>query len=120
MAEHRFQCAQCREILRNKKSAINHYVYNHVHKENTKYSCTLCGYHTSSKNRFFRHPKGFKNRIVQRSKLPNPVPDESFFRIQNLKQRFTFGKINSANHIWILDTENKENSAPSKEMKQKS
>lgn len=69
---------------------------------------------------FLSAPKRLQNRIVQRSKLPNPVPDESFFRIQNLKQRFTFGKINSANHIWILDTENKENSAPSKEMKQKS
>lgn len=120
MAEHRFQCVQCREILRNKKSTINHYVYNHVPKENTNYTCSVCGYHTSSKNRFFHHPKGFKNHIIHRSKLPNPVSDDSLFRIQNLKQRFTFGKTQSANHIWIIDTDNQENSEPSKEMKQQS
>lgn len=53
--------------------------------------------------------------FIENSKLFNPVPDYSFFRIPNFIQRSIFGRANSANDIWII--ERHENSK-SKEMEQ--
>lgn len=104
-----------RDILRNKISAITT-ISTTTYPKKTQ---NILASHKFQES-FLSAPKRFQKPYYPKSKLPNPVPDESFFRIQNLKQRFTFGKIHSENHIWILDTENQENSEPSKEMKQQS
>lgn len=78
MAEDRFQCAQCREIVKsktisNKPLYLQLYMY-----PKKKHSCPPSGYHSSSKNRFFRHPNGFIIQIIQRSKLQTLVLDGFF------------------------------------------
>lgn len=79
MAEDRFQCAQCRKIVKS-KTIINKplYLQLYMYPKKKHSSCPPSGYHSSSKNRFFRHPNGFIIQIIQRSKLQTLVLDGFF------------------------------------------
>lgn len=68
----------------------------------------------------FRYPKRLQKQCYPKIQTSKSSSRWIIFRIQNLKQRFTFGKIHSENQVWVFDTENKENLEPSKEMKQQS
>ena len=74
-----FVCSKCDHAVKQKKSAIWHYLRVHVEVNLVPFSCSLCGYRAMKYSQLKNHIKGYQNHWMRKLTCLE-MKDEEFFQ----------------------------------------